>query len=150
MIKWAEGNPFDQEFDIRVNTVNCVGVMGKGIALEFKKRYPRMHYAYTQLCRGGVLKPGNLHIWCKPQEGEWIINFVTKNHWRNPSRYEWIQEGLLALHRYLKPYGLQTVSLPALGCGNGGLDWGEVKPMIVDALSDLDAVVYVYPPESSR
>ena len=150
MIKFVHGDPFASDIDIRVNTVNCVGVMGKGIALEFKLLYPRMFHAYCELCRGGVLKPGNLHIWYRPNDGEWIINIATKDHWRDPSQYEWVQAGLLALRRYLKPLGPQIVSLPALGCANGGLEWKRVKRMIVAALIDVDATVRVYSPVGAR
>ncbi len=149
MIKWASGNPFDREVDIRVNTVNCVGVMGKGIALEFKRRYPRMFFAYSELCRGGVIQPGTIHVWDNEPDCT-IINVATKRDWKNPSQFKWVWLGLGALTRHLVPLGPVTVTLPALGCGNGGLEWERVKPMIQDALSNIEAVVYVYPPESSR
>lgn len=138
------GDLFASGAYILVNTVNCVGVMGKGIALQFKQRYPDMFYQYQVLCKAGKLKVGNVHIWEK--DGVCIINFPTKNDWRNPSQYEWIEAGLKALRFQLKSRPGTTIAIPALGCSNGGLDWDRVKPMIVKELDGLDVTVMLYAP----
>src|ERR1700750_2602075 len=111
---------FEMPVDIRVNTVNCVGVMGKGIALAFRTRYPAMFLDYKKACAAGKIKPGALNIW--RTSTEWIINFPTKRHWRDNSRYEDIEGGLEALQAYLNKLVLPLrVALPALGCGHGGV-----------------------------
>lgn len=140
---------FDHDADIRVNTVNCVGVMGAGIALEFKRRYPAMFADYQRACRRGEIQPGKLHIWEGPG-GTRIINFPTKQHWRESSRYEYIAAGLQSLRRYLLQQGSVRVTLPALGCGHGGLDWNRVSKMIEDHLGDLSATILVFEPNTSR
>jgi len=131
--------------DIRVNAVNCVGSMGAGVALAFKRRYPEMFKSYQRACREGQLKPGSLHVW-KTSSGEWVINFPTKRHWRNPSRYDDIESGLDSLRDYLRSLGDVTVALPALGCGYGGLDWERVSRMIADKLAGLEARILVFKP----
>lgn len=140
---------FDLPADIRVNTVNCVGVMGAGVALAFKQRYPEMYRDYAKACRAGAVKPGRMHVW-KPLDGDWIINFPTKRDWRDPSRYEDIEAGLDDLRKYLSPLGPVSVALPALGCGHGGLDWERVAPMISAKLEALEANIHVYEPSNSR
>jgi adenine-specific DNA methylase/O-acetyl-ADP-ribose deacetylase (regulator of RNase III) len=149
MLKFVEGNMFDTPAEIRVNTVNCVGVMGKGVALAFKTHYPEMFRDYQKACEAGELKPGRLHIW-KDASGVTIVNFPTKRHWRNPSRYEDIETGLGALRKFLAEQGAARVTLPALGCGHGGLDWGRVSRMIREHLSDLAADIFVFDPVVSR
>lgn len=149
MIKFTRGDMFAVPADLRVNTVNCKGAMGKGVALAFKNRYPDMFKDYQKACRDGQVRPGSMHIW-KNLTGDWVVNFPTKRDWREPSRYEDILSGLDALHTYLKKQGPITVALPALGCGNGGLDWERVSSMITDKLSDLDATILVFEPADSR
>lgn len=149
MIKFTEGDIFDFPADVRINTVNCVGVMGAGVALAFKNKYPEMFKEYQQACKAGRIKPGFLHIW-RTAGGEQIINFPTKRHWRERSRYEDIEAGLNALREFLANQGRVRVVLPALGCGHGGLDWTKVSQAICDHLSDLDAEIMVFPPTSSR
>jgi O-acetyl-ADP-ribose deacetylase (regulator of RNase III) len=149
MIEFVEGDMFAVEADIRVNTVNCVGAMGAGVALAFKRRNPEMFKAYQADCKLGKVRPGEMHIW-KSLAGEWIVNFPTKLDWRDPSRYEYIETGLVALREYLSRQGAVSVTLPALGCGNGGLDWQRVSVMIQDALSGIDAHVKVFAPSASR
>lgn len=139
---------FDSQFDIRVNTVNCVGVMGAGVALAFKRRYPEMFLDYKTACEANEVKPGKLYIWHKTN-AEWVINFPTKRDWREKSRYSDIAEGLKTLKTYLRGFGAIKVALPALGCGHGGLDWNVVYPMIVHELSELEAEVHVFEPASS-
>lgn len=136
-IKFVDGDMFHPKsnFDVRVNTVNCVGVMGKGVALEFKKRYPLNNFQYQNYCKMGLLKPGCVHV-CFETSGincpvTMILNVATKMHWKSPSKMNWIKDGvwnLVGIFNRL-PMGT-TASIPALGCGNGGLDWIEVKKYI--------------------
>ena len=149
MIELTTGDMFATPVDIRVNSVNCKGVMGAGVALAFKQRYPEMFKVYQRACRDGSIRPGALHVW-KNLEGDWIINFPTKRDWREPSRYEDILSGLKELRGYLKELGSVSVALPALGCGHGGLDWVRVSSMIKDQLGDLDARIFVYQPTDSH
>ena len=144
MIVWCKGDLFKRKVDIQINAVNCVGVMGKGIAREFKKRYPDMYKDYKRACRKKLLYVGTLDIWddAKIQ----IINFPTKIDWKDKSRYEYIEKGLLELHAYLKNFGEIKVAMPALGCNNGGLKWKKVKKMIRKHLKGLKAKIYVYRP----
>jgi O-acetyl-ADP-ribose deacetylase (regulator of RNase III) len=149
MIEFTKGDMFEAPVDVRVNTVNCEGVMGAGVALAFKNRYPDMFKDYQSACRDGRVRPGTLHVW-KSLAGDWVINFPTKRDWRDPSRYEDILSGLDALRNYLREQGPISVALPALGCGHGGLDWGKVSSMIKDSLGDLDVRVLVFEPADSR
>jgi O-acetyl-ADP-ribose deacetylase (regulator of RNase III) len=148
MLEFVHGDMFDTPVDIRVNTVNCVGVMGTGVALAFKKRYPEMFRDYQHDCKEGRVKPGAMHVW--RSLGDWIINFPTKRDWREPSRYEDIDSGLDDLRRYLDKVGRVRIALPALGCGNGGLDWQRVSGMIRDKLEGIDAHVLVFAPAASH
>ena len=145
MIKFIRGDMFETSADIRVNTVNCVGVMGAGVALTFKTKYPSMFKDYQKECKKGRVNPGKMNIW-KNLSGDWIINFPTKKHWRKPSRYEYIEEGLFDLRKYLRNKGQIRVTLPALGCDRGGLDWERVKRMIEERLGGLDATIFVFEP----
>lgn len=149
MLEFTQGDMFEAPADIRVNTVNCVGVMGAGVALAFKQRYPEMFKDYQRACKDGRVRPGRMHVW-KSLEGDWIVNFPTKRDWRDPSRYEDIDAGLDDLRAYLDSVGPVTVALPALGCGHGGLDWDRVSGMIQNKLGDIDARVLVFPPSASR
>ncbi|MBN6110188.1 macro domain-containing protein [Xanthomonas bonasiae] len=149
MLEFTQGDMFEAPADIRVNTVNCVGVMGAGVALAFKQRYPEMFKDYQYACKDGRVRPGRMHVW-KSLEGDWIVNFPTKRDWRDPSRYEDIDAGLDDLRTYLDSVGPVTVALPALGCGHGGLDWDRVSVMIQNKLSDVDARVLVFAPSASR
>ena len=149
MIEFTKGDMFEMPVDVRVNTVNCKGVMGAGVALAFKNRYPEMFKDYQKACRNGIVQPGSIHVW-KNLLGDWIINFPTKRDWREPSRYEDILSGLEALRSYLQVLGPISVALPALGCGHGGLDWNRVSSMIKDKLSDLNARIFVFEPADSR
>ena len=152
MIELAKGDFFDYDADIRVNTVNCVGVMGKGVALQFKARYPRMFKEYLKVCSSGLLRPGEPHVWVENSilERVIVINFPTKLHWRNPSKYEYIESGLCWLRSYLSDRLGMTVTLPALGCGHGGLDWDIVREMIYKYLGDLEVNILLFNPLSSR
>lgn len=125
-----------------VNTVNCVGVMGKGIAKEFKQRDPMMFAAYKRICDQKLLEPGKLWLW--RGSASWILNFPTKKHWRNPSRMDWIEAGLKKFVATYEAQGITEISFPKLGCGNGNLNWDEVRPMMEHYLSDLSIPVYVH------
>lgn len=153
MLKFVSGDFFDYEADIRVNTVNCVGVMGAGVALLFKTKYPDMYKQYVKDCKNGLIKPGAPTIW---SEGDMfskqthIINFPTKDHWRNNSEYCYVEDGLKWMQSYLKDVQGKTITLPALGCGHGGLDWNIVKSMIETHLSDSNNEILVFEPASSK
>lgn len=125
-----------------MNTVNVVGVMGKGIALEFKERYPDMYKAYKKLCDNHSLDVGKLHLWRAVDH--WVLNFPTKTTWRQPSKLDYVESGLEAFRRSYKQMGISSVSFPPLGCGNGNLDWGDVRPLMEHYLNSLDIPVYVH------
>lgn len=149
MISYHKGNLFESGADALVNTVNTVGVMGKGLALQFKKRYPKNFELYAEACRRGEVQTGKLFV---TQEGDllgsvWIINFPTKQHWKHPSRLEWVESGLADLRRVIEEHAIKSIAIPPLGCGLGGLDWPTVKALIEEALNDIVSVdVMVYEP----
>ena len=148
-IRFTTSNMFHIPAEIRINTVNCVGVMGAGIALQFKKLYPRMFDEYRRKCAAGEIQPGKLHVW-QSLNGERIVNFPTKRDWRKDSRYEYIESGLLALKGFLASQGPIRVTIPGLGCGNGGLNWSIVSAMIRKHLQGLDCDIIVFEPSQSR
>ncbi|HDZ9220892.1 TPA: macro domain-containing protein [Vibrio cholerae] len=153
MLEFVKGDFFDFDADIRINTVNCVGVMGAGVALAFKKKYPEMFKEYARQCKEKEIAPGKPTVWKQGDmfsKGIEIINFPTKNHWRNPSEYEYIEDGLIWLSNYLKNKEGLTITLPALGCGHGGLDWGEVKQLIIKYLERTSNNILVFEPEASK
>ena len=117
MIRYIEGDIFKSPAQVIVNTVNTVGVMGKGIALEFKKRYPDMFQAYRDICDRRKLKTGTLMLYYEPDH--WVLLFPTKENWRNPSRMEYIEAGLAKFCRTYAEKGITSVAFPKLGCGNG-------------------------------
>lgn len=155
MIHYINGNMFDYNVDFRINTVNCVGVMGAGVAKQFKEKYPDMFRDYARRCRIRQLRPGIPYVWRKNGEmfesssSECIINFPTKNHWRNPSEYSYIESGLKWLKMFLSNYPNGSITIPALGCGHGGLEWLKVKSMINQYLSSLPTTIYVFEPDNS-
>jgi O-acetyl-ADP-ribose deacetylase (regulator of RNase III) len=152
MIKVLEGDMMQSGAEALVNTVNTVGVMGKGIALQFKEAFPNNNKAYIEACKQKKLEPGkllavfdeNLQLGKKL-----IINFPTKVHWRYPSKYEYIEKGLTALRELLQKEKIKSIAIPPLGSGNGGLDWNKVKPMIEQALSGLDTEILIYEPNAA-
>lgn len=125
-----------------VNTVNCVGVMGKGIAKEFKKRDPKMFAAYKNICDQKLLEPGKLWLW--RGSSNWVLNFPTKKHWRSPSKLEWVEAGLKKFVSTYENQGISEISFPKLGCGNGNLEWDDVRPMMEHYLSDLSIPVFIH------
>lgn len=149
MIRFTQGNLLEAVVEAVVNTVNTVGVMGKGIALMFKERFPENCAAYEAACKAGKVEVGQMFVTAGVElEGpRWIINFPTKKHWRNPTKVEWIHSGLDALKEEIREKGIRSIAIPPLGCGNGGLEWSEVRPLIESALGDLPNVeVVVYEP----
>jgi O-acetyl-ADP-ribose deacetylase (regulator of RNase III) len=149
MIRFTSGNILDAEVEALVNTVNCVGIMGRGIALQFKHAFPENFKAYEAACRRKAVEPGRMFVF---DTGEltpprYIINFPTKRHWRGKSRMEDIASGLVALVDEARTRGIRTIAIPPLGSGLGGLDWSEVRPRIEAAMRDLPGVeVWVYEP----
>lgn len=148
MISFAQGNLLDADVEALVNTVNTVGIMGKGIALMFKERFPRNFELYALACDNQEVKVGRMFVTeSKELFGpKWIINFPTKMHWRSNTRIEWIKEGLEDLVDVINEKKIRSLALPPLGCGNGGLNWSDVKPIIVKALADVDARIVIYEP----
>jgi O-acetyl-ADP-ribose deacetylase (regulator of RNase III) len=148
MITYKTGNLLDAPVQALVNTVNTVGVMGKGVALQFKTAFPENAKVYIDAVKEGKMKLGEVLI--VPVNSmtsvKYIINFPTKGHWRYPSRIAWIKSGLEDLHQKLLTYNIKSVALPPLGCGNGGLSWSEVKPAIESALAGLPTEILVYEP----
>ena len=142
MIRYIEGDIFKSPAQVIVNTVNTVGVMGKGIALEFKKRYPDMFQAYRDICDRRKLKIGSLMLYYEPDH--WVLLFPTKENWRNPSRMEFIEAGLAKFCRTYAEKGITSVAFPKLGCGNGELNWSEVQPVMEKYLKDLPIDIYIY------
>jgi O-acetyl-ADP-ribose deacetylase (regulator of RNase III) len=150
VIREAHGNLLAADAHALVNTVNTVGVMGKGIALQFKQAYPDNFRAYEAACRRGEVQVGRMFVWQSGQLGSprFIVNFPTKRHWRESSRIEDIRDGLRDLAKFIGDRGVTSIAIPALGCGNGGLRREDVRPLIVAALEDLDADILLYPPSS--
>lgn len=125
-----------------VNTVNTVGVMGKGLASAFKTRYPDMFKAYRELCKTGQFDIGQLWLWKGPDQ--WILNFPTKKHWRRPSKLSYIEAGLRKFVAQYEQRGIREIAFPRLGCGNGGLDWDDVRSLMERYLSPLPIRVYIH------
>jgi O-acetyl-ADP-ribose deacetylase (regulator of RNase III) len=149
MIKFTKGNLLQVDAEALVNTVNTVGIMGKGIALMFKEAYPENFLAYARACEAGDLQVGKVHVFERGGflNPKYIINFPTKKHWRHPSKLEWIESGLEDLKRVLVARNIKSIALPPLGAGNGKLDWYDVKVIIQRTLNDLDSVeVTVFEP----
>lgn len=148
MIRETTGNLLMAPAEALVNTVNTVGVMGKGIALQFKRAYPSMFLEYERAAKAGELAPGRVQVWESDllQGPRYVINFPTKRHWRGPSRLDYIERGLDDLVRVIRELGVKSIAVPPLGCGNGGLEWTDVKPLIERKLGSLDIDVLLYPP----
>lgn len=154
MITESRGDLLKANTTAIVNTVNCVGVMGKGIALQFKRRYPTMFAAYEQACKKGDVAIGRMLVYPTGEldGAEYVINFPTKVHWRSPSKIEYIDAGLADLVRVVEELRIDSIAIPPLGAGNGGLAWQDVEPRIVSAFTHLPNVTAViYPPtQASR
>ena len=149
MIHYVKGNLLESQAQALVNTVNTVGVMGKGIALQFKEAFPENYRIYRNACRSGQLNVGQMLVTTDSNlvlGSKVIINFPTKTDWRRPSEYSYIEQGLQALRTEIISRQITSVAIPPLGSHNGGLDWLRVKPMIEQALEGLDCDIYLYEP----
>lgn len=149
MIEFTKGNLLEASAEALVNTVNTVGVMGKGVALMFKDAFPENFKAYQAACKANEIQVGRMFVTERREllGPKWIVNFPTKKHWRNPSKIEWIEEGLEDLKRVIIDNRIRSIAIPPLGSGNGGLNWGVVKPIIEKALAPLQNVqVIVFEP----
>ena len=147
-IEYKTGDMFDEPAEAIVNTVNCVGVMGKGVALEFKRRWPENFRAYKRLCEAGGFSPGKMFVFengglVGDGRHRYLINFPTKQHWRAQSKIEFIEKGLDDFVIQIQHFGITSVALPPLGCGNGGLNWSEVRPIIERKLALLSNVRFI-------
>ena len=147
MICNLKGNILTQETPVIVNPVNCVGVMGKGLALQMKHKFPGIFKEYQSLCRYGNLQPGRV-AFCRTLVDlpEYIVFFPTKNDWRQPSELSYIEKGLEDLMKLLTFLEEPSISIPALGCGEGGLDWSIVKPLIESSFKGYPETVFLFEP----
>jgi len=141
MIEFKTGNIFSSTAQTLVNPVNCKGIMGAGLALEMKKRYPKMFTSYKNICNKNLLEPGKLQLWKGEQ---WILNFPTKNHWKDSSKIEYIELGLDKLIESYKAKGITSIAFPKLGAGLGGLEWEKVRDLMIKKLNHLDIKIEIY------
>ena len=144
MVKIEEirGSIFDSKCQTIVNTVNCKGFMGKGLALEFRYRYPKMFEVYRKQCEHGEIKTGKLTIW--KEATPWIINFPTKDDWKKPSKMEYIENGLDYLIKHYKEWGIKSIAFPWLGSRHGGLNWQDVRKNLYCYLEITDLEIQIY------
>lgn len=149
MITFTQGNLLEARAEALVNTVNTVGVMGKGIALMFKERFADNFQRYAAACKAKEVRTGRMFVTeVREIDGpRWIVNFPTKQHWRAPSKLEWVADGLRDLRRVIVENGIKSIAIPPLGAGNGGLDWADVRLCIEETLGDLEGVeILVFEP----
>jgi O-acetyl-ADP-ribose deacetylase (regulator of RNase III) len=152
MLEYKTGDILREDAEALVNTVNCVGVMGRGIALQFKNAFPKNFKAYAAACKNEEVQPGRMFVYETGQltDPRFIVNFPTKRHWRGKSRIEDIESGLSALVEIIRQHGIRSIAIPPLGSGLGGLDWIEVKRRIEDALQPLQEVhVIIFEPKGA-
>lgn len=148
MFFYMTGDLLQSSAEALVNTVNCEGYMGKGIAYQFKLKFPQNNIDYTRACKKGMLKPGKLHYYC--ENGKIIINFPTKDKWRNKSKLNYIEDGLDALILLIENLNIKSIAIPPLGSGNGGLIWLDVKKIISEKLEEISRYVDIYLYEPSK
>lgn len=152
MIHYKTGNLLDSEAEALVNTVNTVGVMGKGIALQFKNRFPNNFKLYAKACKNNEVEVGQLLV-TEEQTlltgKKVIINFPTKTNWRLPSEYQYIESGLTELVKVINEKNIKSIAIPPLGAGNGGLDWNKVKQILVKHLEHVDCDIHIYEPSAA-
>ncbi len=152
VIEWTRGDILQADAEALVNTVNCVGIMGRGIALQFRKAFPENYKLYRAVCERGELHPGMMLVYDlgRLHNPRYIVNFPTKRHWKGKSRIEDIEAGLPALVEEVRRYNIRSIAIPPLGSGLGGLDWKDVRPRIERAFRDLpDVHVLIYEPGNS-
>ena len=152
MIRYTHGNLLDAQDDALVNPVNTVGVMGKGLALAFRHRFDLNHRLYVDAYRAGELRVGKVFVTETDQAfgPRWVVNFPTKQHWRQPSQLRWVSDGLMDLRRFIAQHQVRSIAIPALGAGLGGLSWPDVRAAIESALAELhDVQITVYEPLST-
>ncbi|MGN1152446.1 MAG: macro domain-containing protein [Candidatus Gastranaerophilaceae bacterium] len=152
MIKYKKGNILQEQTEAIINTVNCVGIMGRGIALQFKNTYPNNFKAYKQACDKGEVQPGKMFVYSLGSlfNPKYIINFPTKRHWKGKSNINDIKLGLEALKQELIQYKIKSIAIPPLGCGLGGLKWEQIKPLIEQTFEDInDIEVIIYEPSNN-
>ena len=152
VIHAAHGNLLKAPVDALVNTVNTEGVMGKGIALQFKRAYPEMFKVYVSACKAGQVRLGEMWVWQTSTLAgpRMVVNFPTKGHWKSRSRLADIEAGLVDLVRVIDRYHVRSIAVPPLGCGNGGLAWNVVRPLVEASLAPLPLVdVHLYTPEGA-
>lgn len=143
-IEIIKGNIFNTKVQTIVNTINCVGVMGKGIALVYKLRYPKMFDLYSEYCKSKLIGIGKLWLYKGEPDAPWVLNFPTKFHWKYPSKIEYIEKGLLKFVETYKDKGITSIAFPMLGTHNGGLDKGEVLALMQRYLSQCDIQIEIY------
>lgn len=141
-IHYTTGDIFTAKTQVIVNPVNCRGVMGAGLALAFKQHYPEMFAAYVQDCQSGQLRIGQLTLYRASQP--WILNFPTKDHWRNPAKLEYIEQGLQFFAANYRQLGITSIAFPKLGAGLGKLSWDNVRPLMENYLESLECEVIIY------
>lgn len=148
MITFTQGNLLEAKAEALVNTVNTVGVMGKGIALMFKERFDQNYRLYAAACKTKQVQTGKMFVTevHELDSPRWIVNFPTKQHWRAPSQMAWVVDGLQDLRRFLVEQEVKSIAIPPLGAGNGGLEWADVREQIETALGDLDTAILVFEP----
>src|ERR1700688_2843591 len=147
MIVRGDGDLLKTPAEALVNTVNTVGIMGKGIALQFKQAFPDNYVAYEAACKREEVQIGKMFVFHRTSNPRTIINFPTKKHWKGKSKIEDIKSGLKSLIEVVKKEEIQSIAVPPLGCGNGGLNWRDVKPLIEQAFSELpDVKVQLFHP----
>ena len=146
-IETGHGDLLAAEVDALVNPVNTQGVMGKGLALQFKKSFPDVFSDYAHACKQGTVEVGRMHVVQRASTPRFVINFPTKQHWRTPSKLELIETGLVDLVARVRELGIRSIAIPPLGCGLGGLAWSEVRPLIVAAFESVpDVRVVLFEP----
>lgn len=142
MLQFVNTSLLESDSQTVVNTVNTVGVMGKGLAKHFAEKYPEMLKPYKEHCKDGSLTTGKLWLW--KAHDQWILNFPTKQHWKQPSKLEYIESGLKKFVEKYEERGIREISFPRLGCGNGGLDWNDVRPLMEQYLGNLPITIYIH------
>lgn len=142
MLEYLSTSLFESPAQTLVNTVNTVGVMGKGIANDFRRLYPDMFARYRAFCTTGQFSVGQLYLYRTSHK--WVLNFPTKKHWRSPSQLAWIEQGLVRFLETYSQYGITSAAFPQLGTGNGGLDWNDVRPVMEKYLQQARIPIYVH------